>query len=263
MNKYLLAFFLLFVGVHANSQVLMTLIFGDKLNSDKLEFGLEAGWNFSKLTGLESSKYFNDWNLGFYFDIVLKENTPWNLYTGVLVKAKQGTGKLTENDLIFLQADSYQEEGHYTQKINYFLVPVLAKFKFNKNIYIEAGPQFGLMYKAWVQYDSEVEGKEAVIKEFNKELFNRIDAGLMGGAGYRMNGRTGWTFGLKYYYGLTNVIKNAPGTNNRSFFLKVGIPIGRGERAQQKLAEKRKKRAEKKAAKAERKTEKETKKNKQ
>jgi hypothetical protein len=249
MKKYLLVFFLLFAGVNVNSQVLMTLIFGDMLNSDKLEFGLEGGGNFSKITGLETNKYFIDWNLGFYFDIVLKENTPWNIYTGVLVKARQGAGKLTENDLILLQADTYAEKGTYEQKVNYFLVPVLAKYKFNKNIYIEAGPQFGLRYKAYVQFTSDVSGKEAIIKDFNNDLFQRIDAGLMGGAGYRLNGRTGWTFGLKYYYGLTNVIKNQSGTNNQTIFLKVCIPIGRSERAQQKLEEKKKRKADRKSAK--------------
>lgn len=249
MKKYVLAFLLLLAGVNLNSQVLISLIFGDKLNSDNLEFGLEGGLNFSKITGLETTKYFNDWNLGFYFDIVLKEGTPWNIYTGVLVKARQGAGKLTENDLILLQGDTYPENGNYEQKINYFLVPVLAKYKFNKNIYIEAGPQFGLRYKAYVQYESDEDGKKAVIKDFNKDLFQRIDAGLMAGAGYRLNGRTGWTFGLKYYYGLTNVIKDTPGTQNRSIFIKVDIPIGRGERAQQKQEEKKKKKASKRAAK--------------
>jgi hypothetical protein len=247
MKKHLLAFFLLFAGVNVNSQVLMTLIFGDMLNSDKLEFGLEGGANFSKITGLETNKFFVDWNLGFYFDIVLKEDTPWDLVTGVLVKARQGAGKLTENDVISLRGTMYDENGKYNQKINYFLIPVMAKYKFNKNIYIEAGTQLGLMYKAYVEYLSDVPGREAVIKDFNKDLFHRIDAGVIGGAGYRLNGRTGWTFGLKYYYGLTNVIKDTPGTRNQSVFLKVYIPIGRSERAQQKNEEKRKKKAKKKA----------------
>ena len=73
MKKYLLFLFLLLAGSQAHSQVLISLIFGDKLNSDWLEFGLEGGWNFSKFTGLETGSYLNDWNLGFYFDITSKK----------------------------------------------------------------------------------------------------------------------------------------------------------------------------------------------
>ena len=60
---------------------------------------------------------------------------------------------------------------------------------------------------------------------------------------------TGWTIGAKYYYGLVNIYKRKTGTNNSSFFLKMNIPIGAGEDAQKKAAQK----AEKKRAKKEQK----------
>ncbi len=248
MKKLLLLLLITLGSFTSQSQVLISLILGDKINSDDLEFGLEGGGNFSSILGLETKKFVNDWNLGFYFDIRLKNS--WFLYTGVLVKAKLGSGKLTENDIAFLGVDTYNDSGYYYQKINYFLVPVLAKYKFKNRMYVEAGPQFGLMYKAWVEYQYKPDGKDAVIKQFNKDMINRIDAGVMGGFGYRFKGRTGWTLGVKYYYGLANVYKNKPGTKNNSFFLKVNIPIGAGEEAQRKREEKLKKRAEKKAQKA-------------
>jgi len=243
MKIFLLVTMLLFLNVESHSQVLISLLLGDKLNSGSLEFGLEGGGNFSKISGLETNKFLKDWNLGFYFNIQLKNS--WYLYTGVLVKSRLGADKLTENDLSFLRADTYSEEGDYSQKIKYFLVPAIAKYKFKNNIYVEAGPQFGLMYDAWVEFNSDVGGKKARIKEYNEDQINRIDAGLLAGAGYKFKGRTGWTLGIKYYYGLTNIYKERSGTKNSSLFLKVNIPIGASEAAQKKLRKRNKKRKEK------------------
>ena len=97
-------------------------------------------------------------------------------------------------------------------------------------MYAEFGPQFGLIYKSWIEFESDVEGKDAIIKEYNREKLNRIDAGLMAGTGYTLLKGTGWTIGVKYYYGFVNVYKGMPGTKNSSFFLKMNIPIGAGER---------------------------------
>ncbi len=247
MKKIFLILTAIFIVHTAHSQVLMTLIFGDKLNSDKLEFGLEGGGNFSAISGLDTKKYFNDWNLGFYFDILMKEGKPWYFNTGVLVKSRVGAGKLTENDLSWLADSIWNAPGTYNQKINYFLVPLQIKYRKN-HFYGEGGIMAGLMYKAWVEYESDVHGFTSIIKDFNKEMVSRIDMGAMIGTGYRFKGRTGWTVGLRYYQGFINVFKDVPGTKNRSFFLKVDIPIGRGEKAQAKQAARKKEKEAKKAA---------------
>ena len=92
--------------LNVNSQILISLLLGDDLNSDKLEFGIETGVNFSSIGGLETTKYLKSWNIGFYFDLSLKENTPWNLYTGVLVKSGLGIDKLTGNDVNILSENT-------------------------------------------------------------------------------------------------------------------------------------------------------------
>ena len=74
-------FLLIFLGTmaaqQANGQILITLLLGDKLNSEGLEFGLEGGVNGSNLNGLETRNPLVNFNLGFYFDILIKEN--WNV----------------------------------------------------------------------------------------------------------------------------------------------------------------------------------------
>lgn len=211
-------------GFTMHSQILLTVLFGDKLNSDGLEFGLVGGFNFSNISELEANKPLTSFNLGFYFDFRLKNQ--WNIYTGVLVKAKLGDDRLTSDDLNFLGITPYDVEGSYSQKINYFIVPALLKYNFQNRMYLELGPQFGLMYKSWVEFNSDEDNRDIKIKDFNSDQVNRLDAGFTLGTGYKLMPGSGMTIGLKYYYGLTNVYKGVNGSNNSSFFLDLNLPIG-------------------------------------
>ena len=140
-----------------------------------------------------------------------------------------GVDKLSDTDLIFLQTDVLEEEGDYRQVMNYFLVPALAKYKFKNHLYLEGGLQFGWMTNAWVEFNSDVEGKNARIQDFNKDEINKFDTGLMIGFGYTLLKGSGMTLGLKYYYGFVDVYKDKAGSKNSSLFLKMNIPIGAGQ----------------------------------
>ena len=226
----------------SQSQVLISLLLGDKLNSDGLEFGLEGGMNWTNISGMETNNFARKWNLGFYFDIRIKNQ--WSFYTGVLVKSNMGVDKLTDNDLTAIGATKYTNldlqplTGDYSQKMNSFLVPALIKYKFKNNLYAELGPQFGLAYKSWVEFESDIEGRDAIIKEYNKDKINKIDAGIMAGTGYQFRKGPGWTIGVKYYYGFVDVYKDISGTKNSSIFIKLNIPIGVGEKSEKTKTDK-------------------------
>jgi hypothetical protein len=239
MKKYILILAVLFFGFNANSQVLITLLLGDKLNSPNVEFGLEGGINGTYISGLESHDFARKWNLGFYFDLKVKNQ--WSIYTGVLVKSNMGIDGLTDNDLKKLGASIYGKiddpeiklEGNYSHKMNTFLVPALLRYTFKSYIYAEFGPQFGLAYKSWIEFNRNIEGEnyfnkeyDAIIKEYNKDKIHRIDAGLMAGVGYRLMKGKGWTIGVKYYYGFVDVYKDIKNSKNSSLFIKANIPIG-------------------------------------
>lgn len=231
MNKLrilLLSIALLLTGT-MHSQVLMSLIFGDKLNSDKVEFGLEGGFNFSNIDELRSSKRFSSFNLGFYFDIELKDN--WRIYTGVLVKSKLGSDELTLEDLQRLEIPIEEEDGTYTQKLNYFLVPAMIKYKFDNRLYLETGPQFGLRSKAFVEFYAETEdGQEIEVRTTNTDQTNPIEAGWLVGTGYHFSPGKGMSVGVKYHHGFTNVYKDISGSTNSSIFVKMTVPIGANKR---------------------------------
>lgn len=232
MKKYLLIFGLIIIGFTSQSQVLISLLFGDKLNSEGLEFGLEGGMNFTNISGFEDTKSLGNFNLGFYFDIKMKEHL--YLYTGVQVKSNFGMKNLSANDLEFLEAKTYDIEGKYKQKVSAFMVPILANYKFDNHIYVEIGPQLGLTYKGWVEFTSDVDNVESVIKDYNDNLLNWFNAGIAVGTGYKLMKGKGWTVGIRYYQGLTNDFKYKSGSIHNSLHFKVNIPIGAGKAKEDK-----------------------------
>ena len=124
--------FIFLIGYTVQSQILIALLLGDKLNSGKIEFGLDGGFNYSRIGSLESNNWYRNLNLGFYFDFKMKNQ--WYLNTGVLVKSTLGLDELTEEDLSFLGATTYEAVGPYSQRIGYFIVPALAKYKFDNHM---------------------------------------------------------------------------------------------------------------------------------
>jgi len=243
------AFFL--ISFTMQSQVLIALLLGDKLNTGKIEFGLDGGVNFAKINNMDSNNWHRKWNLGFYFDFKMKDQ--WYLNTGVLVKADFGLDKLTETDLEFLDATQYEADGDYSQVISYFVVPALAKYKFDNHMYVEMGPQFSLMHKAYIEFNSDIDGISINAQEDNKDMVQRIDMGLAAGVGYRLLKGLGWTLGVRYYYGLVDVYKEKSGTKNQALYLRLNVPIGLSEdkkaQAKEMKAERDQKKAEKKEAK--------------
>ncbi|MGY0392913.1 porin family protein [Bizionia sp. KMM 8389] len=235
MRKIVLSFLFLFVVQAASSQVLLTLIFGEKLNSPNIEFGLEGGYNLSAISGLERSNRLSTFNLGFYFNIKLQEQL--YLATGVLVKSNLGADDLQISDLEAAGVEYIAEAGTYTQKINYFLVPAYVKYVFLNNIYVEAGPHFGLRYKAFVEYYNETDTYETRIRQYNTDATNPIEVGAGAGVGYRFKNMNGLSVGLRYFQGFVNVYKGNSDTKNNSIFIKLNLPIGAKKSAEKRQAE--------------------------
>lgn len=235
MKKGLLLLIALFCMAPAHSQVLISLIFGDKLNSPFLEFGLEGGVNFSTITDLESSGTNPGFNLGFYFDFRSKQNPAWMINTGVIVKSPMGAHGIPVYSLNDTNLDNTFAGGSVNREIRYFNVPILIKYQFKNNIYLKTGPQFGLLAKAFDEFTKEVNKDDVVYKKNIRDQIRVIDAGIALGAGYHMNIGNGLNVTVQYYYGLVPVMKgDGPNVYNRSLYVTAGLPIGKGKAAQRR-----------------------------
>src|SRR4051812_2288799 len=139
MKQFILFSVIIFclISSAVQGQVLISLLLGDKLNSGTVEFGLEGGANFPTIKGLDGEMKAN-FNIGFYFDIKIKE-LPWMVHTGVMVKASLGSDELPVYSLADAALDSSFAGGKVKRKINYFNVPLMMKYKFNKKLFAQAG----------------------------------------------------------------------------------------------------------------------------
>lgn len=239
MKKGLLLLIAFFFISSAHSQVLISLIFGDKLNSPFLEFGMEGGVNFSTISNQESGGTNAGFNLGFYFDIRSKKNPAWMINTGVIVKSPMGANDIPVYALNDVNLDNTFEGGSVNREIRYFNVPILIKYQFKNNIYLKGGPQLGLLASAFDQFIKEIDHEDVVYKKNIRDKIHVIDAGIALGAGYHLNVGNGLNLTVQYYFGLVPLMKgdSSPDQYNRSLYVNAGIPIGKAKAAR-KRAEK-------------------------
>ena len=218
------------------SQVIISLLLGDKLNTGKIEFGLDGGLTLSDLGGLDAAESLRGFNLGFYFDIKTK-HPAWIVNTGVIVKSPMGAKGLPVYSLNDPALDTAFKKGSVTTKLRYFNVPVMMKYQFKNNIYVKGGIQLGLRYKAFDEFKNSVaEDDDLTYKLKRKDDYHPLDAGLAFGLGYRLMGGNGMNLGLQYYYGMVDVEidDNSPNQFNRVFYFNLGIPIGKGKAQKKK-----------------------------
>lgn len=238
MIRYVVLTLLLAFSVSAQSQVLISLLLGDKLNSGKIEFGLEGGWSLSNLSGVDPSDGHSNYDLGFYFDFAMK-NPEWFVSTGVRVKSTMGAEGIAVYSLQNQNLDNVFATGSITRKLNYFNVPVMMKYVFKNHLYAQGGIQLGLKYKGTDVFVNSVNSDEDLSYKVDiKKQYHPLDAGLCAGLGYRIIKGNGMNIGLQYYYGLVDVrISDAsPDEFNRTLYINVGIPIGKGKAASKAAA---------------------------
>jgi Outer membrane protein beta-barrel domain len=221
-------FILLFQS--AQGQVIISLLFGDKLNSGKVEFGLDGGLNFSSLTKNPGSDPRTGFNLGFYFDIKTSGN--WMIHTGVIVKSTMGAKGIHPYLLNNTTLDSIFQTGEVERTLGYFNVPAEIKYMFPNHIYVEGGFMLGLLISAHDEFQQKIISSDDLTYVLNiRDHLHRFDAGPIVGLGYRLMSGYGLNLGIRYYYGLLNISADNlyPAQYNRSLYVVIGIPVGVGK----------------------------------
>jgi hypothetical protein len=232
ITRLSLIILLISLSTTSKAQILISLFFGDALNSEKIEFGLVGGLNRSYWLDVDESTGLNNFNLGFYFHI----NTFKTSYisTGVLVKSNSGARGMPTYPIGDPEFDEVFSEGELTTKLSYIYVPIMWHQRFNNRFYLEGGFQVGLRSKAYDYFHLEDPsvGGEIDYKRDVGDDYDRFDLGLLGGFGYKVRKQLKSTaIGINYYYGLLNVSKLPDMTiKNSSVYLYVKIPIGTNKR---------------------------------
>jgi hypothetical protein len=227
ITRLCLIILLISFSTTSKAQILISLLLGDALNTEKIEFGINTGLNRSYILDIEESSGLNNFNIGFYFHINMFETS--YLSTGVLVKTNVGAKGMSTYPIGDPEFDDVYAEGELTKEINYFYVPILWHQRFYNRFYLEGGLQIGLRSKAYDYFDLEdTYGGDLEYKRDVGDEYTRFDLGLVGGVGYKIRKQTKSTaVGINYYYGLLDVSK-VPDMKikNSSIYVYVKIPIG-------------------------------------
>ena len=223
----------------ANSQVLIALVFGDKLNSPDLEFGLTAGASLSTINNIPEAKYRSDLNIGLYFNYRIKGN--WWFHPEVQVKSSRGAKGINPYSVDDENLDEIFEEGSVARVINGFTVPLLIKYRWpNSGIGLEGGIEPVLTTTVRDEFYQDLGDKTDVTFRNNiRDNVPRLDFGLAIGASWRPKKDRGVTIVARFTEGLVNTNKNDPsaGETTRAFVFSAHIPIG-VKKAEKRRAEK-------------------------
>jgi hypothetical protein len=225
MKKIIGLLLLSFIFNTADSQVLIAILFGDKLNTGKMEFGITVNPIFTNITGVDGD-YRNGLALGIYFNFKLTEK--FFIHVDGIAKGAFGEEHIATYQTGMDTVDRLFANGNYERKIKAFSLPVLARYALSKKLFLDAGIRADWMLKSkdifkTTLYDNDLEYTMIISDQITK-----LDFGLTGGFHYKFtNTKTSMGLGLRYFYGMTDIIKTTPGVQaNSAWEIVVTIPIG-------------------------------------
>jgi hypothetical protein len=170
----------------------------------RLGWGIKTGLNASKLNAETSTSWDEDWKTGFVF--------------GAFVNIKAGSKFSIQPEFLYSSMGGNLSSPLFTEKhrINYFSIPVLAKFGIHKGWSIVAGPQIDML----IQAKTSTNNSEVIVKSTND--FEGHSFNLTGGVEFF----PGKCFGLsaRYIHGLSTV-RNNPGNVNAVNFRNQGVQL--------------------------------------
>lgn len=211
----------------AHSQVLIALLFGDKLSTDKFQLGIRLAGNWENFTGWDGTEIRFDFGFGIYG--ALKLSPKLTLQPELLFKDPRGADGLPTKAFGNADLDPLLEDAAVTAKLAYVSLPVLLKYHLTPQLSLGFGPQLGYISSARYEYKAEVYAKEdLVFKEDIKSTLNSLDFALAFSVEYTLQKRKAIQIGLRYYLGLVDIFKDSSGHSVKNSVIQVylGIPVG-------------------------------------
>ncbi|WP_133054064.1 outer membrane beta-barrel protein [Niastella yeongjuensis] len=225
MKKITVLVICFLITANLHSQILISILFGDKLNTDKMTFGLVLGPAWNNLTGYAESDAQTNFNLGIFLTFKLKERL--FLQFDALAKYKLGAKGLPVYTLGDATLDSIYQHGSLQRSISYVGLNTSIQYRIWKYLNVEAGPVATLRTKAMDFLKADHELGEQVFEKDMKESTTLFDFGLATGTSWQFSKGKGLKLGVRYFWGLVDLYPADAGTNAaRSFQVNLYIQIG-------------------------------------
>ncbi len=216
-----LSIFMLFTYA-AQSQLLIALLFGDKLNSEKLGFGLNAGVNVPFTHEIDNSKTWPSLELGLFFDVRVHDNFIFRpeIYFNRVYKIS-GLSPYNVADFTLDDLSEYKLQ----RQISSMGIGAISSTRVFKYLYFDFGLDGMLLTKAVDKfYIKEDVNSIELNHNFTKKV-NRIDFGINAGFSYRLHQGKGVTITGRYRYAFGQYDYALPTHNLSGFYFTAGIPI--------------------------------------
>jgi hypothetical protein len=229
MKLILSLFFLVTVTTKiTNAQVVIALLFGEKLNTGKLEFGLVVTPQLTGISNIVSERR-NGLNLGIYLNI--RSDKKLFIHVEGIAKGAFGAEKLipyaTGSDTL----DALFASGTVERKIKAFSLPVLCRYAITPKLFADAGIQPNMRLNVKDFFRAKVNDRELEYTIKVSDEVTRLDFGLAGGLHYKFrNDKRSMGLGIRYYQGLVDILKNTGGKQvNSAWQFVISIPVGTGK----------------------------------
>ena len=193
----------------ASAQVILGILFGEKLASENFNIGFEIGMNLSTVSDLSGAEVTRGTLLGLFGTWRFSEH--YHLFTGMLALSAKGAKDADAIPLNDPVLDPTIAGRTMERNLGYIDIPVLLQWAQHRDggVRIGAGPQVGILLSANDRYSAITpQGTAVVIENDIEESIERFDAGVAFDAEYRITG-LGLAIGLRYYQGLTDLLRGA------------------------------------------------------
>jgi hypothetical protein len=219
--------FFLFFGVNQISgQVIIALLFGDKLNNEKISFGLNAGANYGTINNFQYADSRVGINFGLYFNLRLSEK--FDFAPELIMINDNGARDISKYSLGDPSLDKTLENTTINRRLRYASLPLIFNYNLFKQLRFGLGPQVSFLTDARDNFWERSDEQEISYKRNIISATNRWDIGLIGGFTYRLMSGKGLFLRAYYYFGFLPVYKSTSVSDfrNQYFQFSVGIPVG-------------------------------------
>jgi len=218
---------ILFFSTTSRSQILVSLIFGESLNTPNMQFGIEVGANSSTVSDYDIADFTAGFEIGMFLN--WKYADKWSLYSGLMANSNRGFRGVEELiDPVYRPGiDSGYEFKYMKTRLTYVGAHSAMRYYFSPSFSIAGGVNLSLRLKATNEAQYDLDKADLGVEYSVKEEFYPIDAGPTFTFLYQFRKGKGFSIVARGYYGLIDVALDVPGHQSSYFFqLTAGILIG-------------------------------------
>jgi hypothetical protein len=218
----------------AQGQVLIGMLLGDKVSSERFQLGLNISAGMTGFWGV-SSRFSRGWSLGLYGEAVV--HPVIHLVPELVFKAPGGARRMT-SDVPGYSLDAMgdplleqlEEEGNVSRSLTYFALSTLVRFALGP-VGLGVGPWLAVRTGGEERIQMSMDGQTLELRDSSGDFARRFDAGALFSLDVQLNpsrGLRSMKLRLKSYLGLVDTVSanEGPAVRNWNVLLGLDIPIG-------------------------------------